>query len=253
MRKVELYGGITVDKALEEIKAVAAERGEEHYCEFNGKTLYSTDTIDEAYMKVTGMNKADYDAKIQALMEKREAEEKAHMAKIPELVEYYKKEARGLVLDERLEDWDNCLEVRLGDIYRGMELQQVIDCSRVMKDETLDREARLRKAYKIFNDADHSGMSARLTCSLLRHFCPDGNELADACNEFRYEENHKTSIYVSRDPDGKLLLHFAYPNWGDDGTFRTPNQVELNPLLFPELMPGERVEYKAGELFSRIR
>lgn len=30
-------------------------------------------------------------------------------------------------------------------------------------------------------------------------------------------------------------------------------KVELNPMLFPELMPGERVEYKAGELFSRNR
>ena len=253
MIEVELYAGMNVDVAYAKLKEEAERTNEVCFAMFNGKTLYSTDTMDEAYMKVMGMNKADHDAKIQAWMEKRESEKKAHMAKIPELVEYYKKEARGLVLDERLEDWDNCLEVRLGDIYRGMELQQVIDCARVMKDETLDREARLRKAYKIFMDADHSGMSAGLTRSLLRHFCPDGNELADACNEFRYEENHKTSIYVSRDPDGKLLLHFAYPMFGDDGTFRTPNQVELNPLLFPELMPGERVEYKAGELFSRNR
>ena len=87
--------------------------------------------------------------------------------------------------------------------------------------------------------------------AMLRRFCPDGNELADACNEFRYEDNHKTSIFVSRDSDGKLLLHFAYPDWGDNGEFRSPNQVELNPLLFPELMPCERVEYKPLDLFRR--
>ena len=55
--------------------------------------------------------------------------------------------------------------------------------------ETLDRESRLRKAYRIFNDAGHSGMSAALTMAMLRRFCPDGNELADACKEFRYSKS----------------------------------------------------------------
>ena len=89
--------------------------------------------------------------------------------------------------------------------------------------------------------------------AMLRRFCPDGNELADACNEFRYDPGHKTKLYVSRDGDGKLLLHFAYPHRGENHDFRSPNQVELNPLLFPEVKPGSRVEYIAGEVFDTIR
>ena len=65
--------------------------------------------------------------------------------------------------------------------------------------------------------------------------------------------DHKTKLYVSRDGDGKLLQHFAYPHWGDNHDFRSPNQVELNPLLFPEVKPGSGVEYIAGEVFDTIR
>lgn len=42
-------------------------------------------------------------------------------------------------------------------------------------------------------------------------------------------------------------------HWGDNHDFRSPNQVELNPLLFPEVKPGSRVEYIAGEVFDTIR
>lgn len=248
-RKVELYGGCTVEKALEIIKAEAAESGEECYGEFNGKEIYSTDTVDEAYVKVTGVNKAEHDARMKAWMEKREAERKAHLARVPELIEHYKQAARGVIIDTSLPLWNEILEVRLTDIYRGMELDQTLDCSRVMRDKTLDLEARLRKAYKIFKDAGHSGMSASLTMAMLRQFCPDGNELANACNEFRYEPDHQMKIYIARNTDGKLFMHTAFPSRNDDGSFTTPNQMELNPLQFPDVKPGMRVEYTAGEKY----
>jgi hypothetical protein len=220
---------------------------------FNDKYLLSTDTDDDAYLRITGKTKAEYDEEVRKWWENCEAEQKAHEARIPELTEHYRKVARGVIIESELEYWDEIVPIRLGDIYRGMELDQVLDCARVMRDETLSRIERLRKAYKIFNDAGHSGMSAGLTMAMLRRFCPDGNELADACNEFRYDPDHKTKLYVSRDGDGKLLLHFVYPYWGDNHDFRSPNQVELNPLLFPEVKPGSRVEYIAGEVFDTIR
>ena len=93
-------------------------------------------------------------------------------------------------------------------------------------------------------------MSAGLTMAMLRRFCPDGKELADACNEFRYATGHKTKLYVSRDRDGKLFLHLAFPYWGDNHELRSPNQVELNPLLFPEVKAGSWVEYTPGAVFD---
>ena len=65
--------------------------------------------------------------------------------------------------------------------------------------------------------------------------------------------NDKYLLSTDTDGDGKLLLHFAYPHWGDNHDFRSPNQVELNPLLFPEVKPGSRVEYKAGVVFDTNR
>lgn len=254
MKEVTLYGG-TIDSWLNTLREMAAadESGEVLKAVFNDKYLLSTDTDDDAYLRITGMTKAEHDEEVRKWQEDSEAKRKAHETRIPELTEHYRKEARGVIIESELEYWDEIVPIRLGDLYRGMELDQVLDCARVMRDETLSRIERLRKAYKIFNDAGHSGMSAGLTMAMLRRFCPDGNELADACNEFRYDPDHKTKLYVSRDGDGKLLLHFAYPHWGDNHDFCSPNQVELNPLLFPEVKPGSRVEYTAGEVFDTIR
>ena len=254
MKEVELYGG-TIDSCLKRLREMAAaeKSGEVLKAVFNDKYLLSTDSDDDAYLRITGKTKAEHDEYMRKWREDYEARRKAHEARIPELTEHYRKEARGVIIESELEYWDKIVPLRLGDLYRGMELDQTLDCARVMRDETLSRIERLRKAYKIFNEAGHSGMSAGLTMAMLRRFCPDGNELADACNEFRYDPDHKTKLYVSRDGDGKLLLHFAYPYWGYDHYFRSPNQVELNPLLFPEVKAGSRVEYTAGEVFDTNR
>ena len=254
MKEVTLYGG-TIDSCLKNLREMAAadKSGEVLKAVFNDSYILSTDSDDEAYMRILGMTKAEQEEIERKWREDYEAKKKAHEARIPELTEHYRKEARGIIIESELEYWDEIVPIRLGGLYRGMELDQVLDCARVMRDETLSRIERLRKAYKIFNDAGHSGMSAGLTMAMLRRFCPDGNELADACNEFRYATGHKTKLYVSRDGDGKLLLHFAYPHWGDNNDFRSPNQVELNSLLFPEVKPGSRVEYIAGDVFDTIR
>ena len=251
MKEVELYGG-TIDSYLKSLREMAAadKSGEVLKAVFNDKYLLSTDTDDDAYLRITGKTKAEHNEEVRKWQEAREAKRKAHEARIPKLTEHYRKVARGVIIENELEYWDEIVPIRLGDLYRGMELDQVLDCARVMRDETMSRLERRRKAYEIFNDAGHSGMSAGLTMAMLRRFCPDGNELADACNEFRYAPDHKTKLYVSRDDDGKLLLHFVYPRWGDSHDFRSPNQVELNPLLFPEVKPGSRVEYTAGEVFD---
>ena len=253
MKEVTLYGG-TIDSCLKNLREMAAadESGEVLKAVFNDKYLLSTDTDDDAYLRIMGKTKAEHDEEVRKWQEDYEAKRKAYEARIPELTEHYRKVARGVIVESELEYWDEIVPIRLGDIYRGMELDQVLDCARVMRDETLSRIERLRKAYKIFNDAGNSGWSAGLTMAMLRRFCPDGNELADACNEFRYDENHKTIIFVSRDGDGKLLLHFAYPHLGDNHDFRSPNQVELKPLLFPEVKPGSTVKYIAGEVFETI-
>lgn len=192
MKEINLFAGANLDKALEILKNEAKKEGELCYGEFNGKMLYSTDTEDEAYMRVIGKTKAEYEEGFRKWMEECHKSEREHQARIPEMTEYYRKLARGLVLDSELDYWDSVVPIRLGDIYHGMELQQVIDICKIMRDESLVYSARLEKAYDAFMAADHSGMSAALTMAMLRRFCPGGNELADACKDFRFEKNINT-------------------------------------------------------------
>ena len=155
----------------------------------NGKEIYSTDTVDEAYMKVLGKTKAEYEESYRKWKEGYDQAQREHQARIPQLTEKYRNEARGLVLDSELEYWDKIVPIRLGDLYHGMELQNVLDCCKIMRDESLVYAARLEKAYDVFMAEGHSGMSASLTMAMLRRFCPHGNELADACREFRFEKS----------------------------------------------------------------
>ena len=47
MKKIEFYPGINLDKAYQELQDNAP-----CYGEFNEKTLYSTDSLDEVFVKV---------------------------------------------------------------------------------------------------------------------------------------------------------------------------------------------------------
>ena len=96
-------------------------------------------------------------------------------------------EARGVILESELEYWDKIVPIRLGDLYHGMELEQTLDISKIMGDDSVDYDTRLRTAYKCFMDAGHSGMSAGLVASMLRRFCPHGEDIADAVMNFRFE------------------------------------------------------------------
>lgn len=189
MKEIDLFAGANLDKAIEILKKKAEQASEPCFGKFNGRTLYSTDTVDEAYMKVLGKTKAEFEEGQRKRREEYVRAEREHQARIPQLTEKYRNEARGLVLDSELEYWDKIVPIRLGDLYHGMELQQVLDCCKIMRDQSLVLSARLEKAYDVFMAAGHSGMSASLTMAMLRRFCPHGIWLADACREFRFERS----------------------------------------------------------------
>lgn len=191
MKEIDLFAGTNLDEAIDWLKKEAEKEGEPCFVKFNGKILYSTDTIDEAYIKVIGKTKAEFEDEQRKWKEEYDRAEREHRARIPQLTEKYRNEARGLVLDSELEYWDKIVPIRLGDLYHGMELQQVLDCCKIMRDESLVLAERLEKAYDVFMAAGHSGMSANLTMAMLARFCPHGAELAEACREFRFERNKK--------------------------------------------------------------
>lgn len=193
MKEIELIGACTLDGALYKLKKEALKADEPCFAEFNGSIICSEDSIDDAYMRVTGMSKAEHDAKRKMKIEEDLRKIAEHKKNMPIICEQYRKEARGLIREDTLDIWDSIVEIRVGDIYRGMEMRNTLDCCRAMRDSSKTLEQRLRAAYKIFFDAGHSGMSAALTMALLRKFCPDGEELAIACAEYRYKEGRELS------------------------------------------------------------
>lgn len=190
MREVESCFG-NIDSCLKELKEKAIEYGEDCRMRFNDKYLLSTDTIDEAYLRIVGKSKAEHEQYLRKWHKEYERMEAEFKEKIPQLTEEYRSEARGLVIESELEYWDEIVPIRLDDLYHGMELDCTLDLCRVMRDDSLVFAARLEKAYDIFQKQGHSGMSHGLVMSMLRKFCPDGNELADAIKEWRFEKGKK--------------------------------------------------------------
>lgn len=187
MKKIEFYAGCSIDKAYETLLNEAKTCGEGCFGTFNGKEIRSTETLDEVYTKLTGKTKAEFDQAQKEWKENYDRELAEHEEKIPENTEKYRQEARGLVLDSELEYWDKIVPIRLGDLYRGMELRNTLDICRIMRDESVKYPKRLKMAYKVFMDEGHSCMSANLTASMIKRFCPHGEDVADAVLNFRFE------------------------------------------------------------------
>lgn len=145
---------------------------------FNGVEILHTDTPDEISMKVTGKTIAEREAARKARIDEYERKEAEHKAKIPSLTEKYKKEARGVIPENKLELWDKIVPIRLGDLYQGMELDEWLKMIKVLN-EDLPKEERFSQAKEIFDSAGHSVMSGGLVLSGLREFHPDGNECAE--------------------------------------------------------------------------
>lgn len=191
MKELDFYAGMTIDKAVEYLKKHKEETGEDCYGTFNGKQLLSTESLDDAYIKVTGKTKEEMEREEREWREEYERKEAEFKATIPQKEKEMRERARGLVLEDKLEYWDKIVPIRLGDIYHGMELDQTLAVCEIMGNEDVDYDERLRKAYDLFMDSGHSGMSAGLTAAMFREFCPHGYDLADAVMNFRFENKEE--------------------------------------------------------------
>ena len=176
-KEIEFYFG-DIYKAVEELQK-HHRNGELVFIDFNGQKLYSDeDDIDSAYLKVTGKTKKEFD-EIQVIeREKRLQEERVYKESIPELAEEWI--AKGeLILESKYHKlWAKCVPIRLGDLYKGMELGYTL--------ELVDKLNKGVDYQDVFNDLvsqGHSGMSFGLMKSMLKSFCDKGEEFVKQyCN-----------------------------------------------------------------------
>lgn len=179
MKKIEFYAGQDLDNAYQDLQINAPCCGE-----FNGKVLYSTDTIDEIYAKVLGVSKLEHEEYLHKEHEEYERKEAEFKAKIPQLTDEYRKRARGIIPVEHLEYWDKIVPIRLNDLYHGMELDCLLGLIATLNDNTKEESEKLEFCRAMFSKQGHSGMSAGLVFSGLKYFHPLGEMLVT------YIQNH---------------------------------------------------------------
>lgn len=97
-----------------------------------------------------------------------------HENKIPELTKVWKAKGREILTEDKWELWDKIVPVRLGDLYQGIELGCCLEIVNILnKNGTLD------EAKEKIENQDHSGMSFKLVCAMVRDFSDRGNEFVE--------------------------------------------------------------------------
>lgn len=170
-REIKFDGGESIESAVKELK----EQKDLVCGSFNGQMLYSDiDDMDSAYKKITGKTKAEYDAEVKAANDRYEEEERRHEEAIPELTKEWIKKGKAILDEKHHEKWERCVPIRLGDLYRGMELGATLD---IVKE--LNAGCGLETAKTIIEEQGHSGMSFSLVCSMVKSFCDRGEEFVN--------------------------------------------------------------------------
>lgn len=165
------FGFGNIDSAVKELNQYK-ERGELVYGEFNGQKLYSDiDDLDSAYKKITGKTKAECDKAEQKRHEEYKEEEKNHKEAIPELTKEWIEKGNAILDEKYRELWAKCVPIRLGDLYRGMELG---NCLEIV--DQLNKGKKLEEVKPLIENQGHSGMSFGLVCSMVKSFCDRGTE-----------------------------------------------------------------------------
>lgn len=100
------------------------------------------------------------------------------------MTDEYRKRARGIIPVEHLEYWDKIVPIRLNDLYRGMELDCLLELIATLNDNAKEESEKMEFCRTMFSKQGHSGMSAGLVFSGLKYFHPLGEMLVT------YIQNH---------------------------------------------------------------
>lgn len=173
MMKIQILGATNLDDAINELKQASEKCKQVCYADFNGKEIYSTDTLDEAYSKAVGCSKTDFDKRRQDQINEWKKQDEEHKTKIPELTKHWISEGHKYISSEYWKLWDECVPIRLGDLYKGVELDCTIKLVKILN--TSDNiEDTYQSAKEEIELQGHSGMSFGLVKSMIKSFHKNG-------------------------------------------------------------------------------
>ena len=151
------------------------EKGELACFNFNGHMLYSDIvTLDSAYMEVCGRSKHEFEQERKKEMEEYQRQKEEHKKQIPRLTKEWIEKGHKVLDKKYWNKWDECVPIRLDDLYEGMELGDCLDIV-----SALNNGVKLEEAKKIISKQSHSGMSYGLVVAMVETFCDRGSEFAE--------------------------------------------------------------------------
>lgn len=168
-RELVTYAGMSIECAVAVLREYHA-RGCKSCMNFNGTYLYSDAiTVDSAYLTVTGKTKFEFDELKKLERRRYIQEDEQYKAKIPQLVKEWKEKGRKILDEKYWTLWDDILPIRLGDLYKGMELPMCLDIIKA-----LNEGCSLEVAKKIIDKQGHSYMSYWLVVNMVYELCERG-------------------------------------------------------------------------------
>jgi hypothetical protein len=183
----------------------AKARGEHVYCNFNGHQLHSDSvTMDSAYQEVCGHTKAEYDEILRKRNEEYKRQEEMEKEKATKNIPNWIERGERIIFPERYEDWTRCVKVRSEDLYHGMDLDAALEIM-----EAIENGASMEEANKIFEDQNHSGMSAGVVRSMAFHFSSKGPEFLEASAWHEISEEDKKVLEAKKAENVELAARHS--------------------------------------------
>jgi len=180
--ELEVLPGDYFTKVYKELKRKSLD-GNMYYAIFNSNKITSSMTEDELYLMVTGEDKSSYDKAEEEKKRQIQEEELAFKGRLPKVINGYIEKGKNVLEPQYLPLWNKIVPIRLNDLYKGMELDCWLDLIEILCYGDLPITNRFKKAYKLFLDQGHSGMSASLVKKGLRELCSRGNKFVEYINK----------------------------------------------------------------------
>lgn len=168
-KRVDFLIGETIEEAIKELRDRAKD-GNMYYGRFNTWTFTSDMSVDDAYKMAMGKTYSQYKKEQEEWREDLRKREEEYKTKIPELTKEWIEEGHKVLSEDKWQIWDECVPIRLSDLYKGMELGQCLDIIRTVKERSIT------DGIEVMRNQGHSGMSWGLMKSMIKAFCDCGDE-----------------------------------------------------------------------------
>lgn len=174
MKRIEFIIGDNIEKIYNKLQENAPCFGV-----FNGEKIYSKYTLDEIYLKITGMKKSDYEEHIKERDFYAEVYKlKEYKESIPDIIEYWKERGRDIIPKVHLQVWDNFVPVEIKR-YNGFEVFFLLDIIDVLNQKDKTVKDRIEKCVSMFNEKCKNQQSRETIFNWLKYFHPLGCDLIE--------------------------------------------------------------------------